>query len=257
MNPPRRLVELDEPESSNSTTLHFSLPAGYWILLIYFIAVYSLIGVFPAEVDRFIGFYDPPDFFTETLKRTVINFALLVGTPVMLLSIFRIYLFPLTYHRHSFLNAFVGWVISLAVVCALGLGWFALLKSFGFSLLEVEEVRSAMGFFGEARNLYLACFPIAFLAWGFPSEFFRAVLLSGGIRTNNAFVFSLLLLFSSSAFGVGYAGFGFPIALTMSLFGAFLGIYYYLRRSFWELVFLHTFALVFFTFASLAELPVL
>lgn len=256
MHPPRRLVEFDSRESGHKKTLSLYLPLGYWVIFFYYLTINSLLGFLPNIFPSVPLTFQSNDFTSFLMNRFLVNFSLFVGLPVMLLAIFQIYLFPLTYHRHNFLTAFLGWLVSLAVLYALGLGWFAMLKQFGFSLSSVPVVVASREFF-SGINLYLLGLPVAFVVWGFPSEFFRSVLLGGGIRTNNSFVFSLLLVFSSVAYGTMYLSFGAGIAVSEGLFGLLLGLYYFLRRSFWELVFLHTFSLFAISAMPLGKLPML
>jgi len=255
MVPSRRKVELDIPVSSGRS-VRFTLPLGYWALLIYYVAIHALLG-FSREF-----FFPPtppsPNAYSMRLLQTgIVHFALFVGVTVLILALFGIYLFPLTYHRSNFFVSFLGWLVTLALMLALAVGWFALLKMFGFSLLSIKDIQDAKIFFATGINQYLWAPTASFLCAGFPAEFFRAVVLSGGIRTNNSFIFSFLLIVTSIAFGLSYAYLGAPILVTQILFGFALGLYYFLRQRFWELVLLHSAVMLAFLVVPFASLPML
>ncbi len=234
-----------------------NLPIGYFVLLLYYVGINLLIGFYAELFNLTDNSAGVESFLSFSISRFIINFAMFVGVPVFILSLFKVYLFPLTYHRHSLFSAFMGWLISLAVASSLGLGWFAILKYFGFSILSVDVVEQASAFLQKPLNLYLFSFPLALLTWGYPCEFFRAVLLGGGIRTNNPLLSSFLLIISSVAFGMSFADFGTMVTISGSVLGIFLGFYYLLRRSFWELVFLHTFILIALGIAAVYKFPML
>ena len=177
-------------------------------------------------------------------QAALLNFALLVGIPVFILALSNIYLFPLTYHRRSAPSAFFGWLISTAFVLALAYLWLAFLRLLNLSWNAGAEARAVLDFFALPRNLWLWGLPAVLLVSAFPAELARSVVLGAGLRTANNFLYTVLLVLTSCAYGIGFLPFGMVAAVSMGLFGALLALDYYFRRSFWELVFVHTFVVL-------------
>jgi len=228
----------------------FSLPFGYWVLIAWYVFACILIGFRELWTGGLGGYGGAPAGASTPgasqllYHAALVNFALLVGATVLILTLFNIYLFPLTYRHRSAVGAFLGWLISTAFVLALAYVWVLLLHFLNLEWSVGAEARAVLDFLTAPANLWLWGLPAIFLVSAFPVEFARCAVLGAGIRTANNFLYAVLLIITSCAYGIGFLPFGMVAVVSMALFGAVLALDYYFRRSFWELVFVHTFVVL-------------
>lgn len=226
----------------------FNLPFGYWVLIAWYVFAYILIGFRELWTSLSWSLGESaaatPGAPQILYHAALTNFALLVGVVVLILTLFNIYLFPLTYRHRSEASAFFGWLVSTAFVLALAYVWVLILRFLNFGWSAGAEARAVFDFFAMPSNLWLWGLPVVFLVSAFPAEFARSAVLGAGIRTANSLLYVLLLIITSCAYGIGFLPFGMVAVVSMALFGAVLALDYYFRRSFWELVFVHTFVVL-------------
>jgi membrane protease YdiL (CAAX protease family) len=213
----------------------------YFIVLLAYICIY--LGIAAAELmgpakEAEVASSDIPRILVVT---TGINLIVFLGIGLLLMLIFnRLQMVQLTLQEQPLLPsaAWIAIVVLLLVVAVNGIHVFY--KASG-GVEQVDPiVRALQGYFKSPWVVLAAGAPVMFLAAGLPEEFMRCYVLANGFRLKSSGFVYLAVLLTSAAFAAGHYYQGTVAMVSLFVVGLVFGIFYVIRQSFWNMVFLHT-----------------
>jgi membrane protease YdiL (CAAX protease family) len=170
-----------------------------------------------------------------------VNLVLFCGIGVALMAIFnRGMLVSLTVHEQSVMDSAFWIAVVVLILLVVNRGIHAIFAASGMPPVESPLITALKTYFGTPWLILLVGAPVMFLAAGLPEEMMRCYVINNGIRLRSGLLAILAIIISTLAFSAGHFYQGLEAMASIAAVGLILGIVYYIRQSFWTLVFIHT-----------------
>ena len=214
--------------------------AEYVTVLFFYLAMYA----FLCYLQYTYGATEVPktnDVPVMLLENIAVNLILFCGVGVILMAIFnRGQLLSLTVHEQSVMDSAIWVAVIVLILLVVDKGIHSIFVASGSVQIESPLITAMKSYFGTPWLILTVGVPVMFLGAGLPEEFMRCYVINNGIRLRNGFLSIFAIILTSVAFTAGHYYQGTEAMVTIGAVGLILGVVYYIRQSFWTMVFIHT-----------------